>query len=85
VGLILVFGLGLDYMFYIAESETTQRGDLSLTKLAIFLSFATTALSFGALALSGFVPVHVFGLTVFTGLATAYAGAMLTSGQSAGR
>jgi membrane associated rhomboid family serine protease len=44
-----------------------------LALVAIFLSFATTALSFGALALSSFVPVHVFGLT------TAWAAAMLLS------
>jgi predicted exporter len=45
--------------------------------VAIFLSFATTALSFGALVLSSFVPVRIFGLTVFTGLSTAWAAAML--------
>jgi predicted exporter len=79
VGLVLVFGLGLDYMFYITESETKGRG--SLTLLAIFLSFATTALSFGALALSTFVPVRIFGLTVFTGLTAAYVAAMLIAGS----
>jgi predicted exporter len=86
VGLILVFGLGLDYMFYITESEKVNQdgreaGAPFLTNLAIFISFATTALSFGALALSTFVPVHLFGLTVFTGLTTAYVCAMLVSGK----
>ncbi|MDR3336107.1 MAG: MMPL family transporter [Treponema sp.] len=86
VGLILVFGLGLDYMFYITESEKVNQdgreaGEPFLTNLAIFLSFATTALSFGALALSTFVPVHLFGLTVFTGLTTAFVCAMLVSGK----
>jgi predicted exporter len=80
MGLILVFGLGLDYMFYITESEK-QEDIHSLTVLAIFLSFATTALSFGALALSSFVPVHIFGLTVFSGLTTAFISAMLVSGS----
>jgi predicted exporter len=78
VGLVLVFGLGLDYMFYITESEAGGRPSF-LTIVAIFLSFATTALSFGALALSSFVPVRIFGLTVFTGLSAAWAAAMLLS------
>jgi hypothetical protein len=34
------------------------------------------ALSFGALVLSGFIPVHIFGLSVFTGLSTAFISAM---------
>jgi predicted exporter len=84
-GLVLVFGLGLDYMFYITESGNASvasgSGDWSITISAIWLSFATTALSFGALALSGFVPVHIFGLTVFTGLTTAFIAAMLLSGS----
>jgi predicted exporter len=78
VGLVLVFGLGLDYMFYITENETKGRPSF-LTIAAIFLSFTTTALSFGALALSSFVPVRIFGLTVFTGLSAAWAAAMLLS------
>ena len=83
-GLVLVFGLGLDYMFYITENEI--KGKVSfLTFVAIFLSFATTALSFGALALSSFVPVHVFGLTVFTSLTTAWAAAMLLSNTGVAR
>jgi predicted exporter len=83
VGLILVFGLGLDYMFYITENETRGRPSF-LTIAAIFLSFATTALSFGALALSSFVPVRIFGLTVFTGLTAAWAAAMLLSNGKRG-
>jgi predicted exporter len=78
VGLLLVFGLGLDYMFYITESEKKGAVDSRpLTLLSIFLSFATSALSFGALALSTFIPVHIFGVTVFTGICAAYISAML--------
>jgi predicted exporter len=88
VGLVLVFGLGLDYMFYVTEHEKfagsesgeTEKG-VSLALLAILLSFITTALSFGALALSTFTPVHIFGLTVFSGLTTAYISAMLLTGS----
>jgi predicted exporter len=76
-GLVLVFGLGLDYMFYMAESGAFR----GLSVFAVLLSFATTALSFGALILSGFAPVHVFGLTVFTGLTAAFISAMVLSGS----
>jgi predicted exporter len=77
VGLILVFGLGLDYIFYITEADRPGDSDKGLTSLAIFLSFATTALSFGALALSSFTPVHLFGIAVFSGLGAAYISSML--------
>ena len=36
------------------------------------VSFVTTIISFGALALSSFKPVHLIGLSIFIGLATAY-------------
>jgi predicted exporter len=81
VGLLLVFGLGLDYVFYSVEAEQKAADDPGhgLTALAITLSFATTALSFGALALSGFMPVHIFGVTVFAGLCAAYISAILVT------
>jgi predicted exporter len=77
--LVLVFGLGLDYIFYMKEGGQSPSSSLSF--LAVVLSFATTALSFGALALSTFAPVHLFGLTVFSGLAAAFIAAMLLSGR----
>jgi predicted exporter len=78
VGLLLVFGLGLDYMFYRIDGGAAGK---SLTCFAIVLSYITTALSFGALVLSTFVPIHVFGLTVFAGLSSAFISAMLLSGR----
>ena len=75
--LILVFGLGLDYVFYMVARK---KGDL-LTLTAVVLSFLTTILSFGALALSSFVPVHIFGLTVLSGLSVAFISAMLLEGR----
>ncbi|MBQ3319967.1 MAG: MMPL family transporter [Spirochaetia bacterium] len=62
-GIVLIFGLGLDYLVYGLEKKTGK---------ATLLSFITTEISFGALALSSFVPAHVFGLTVCAGLALAY-------------
>lgn len=69
-GIILVFGLGLDYIIYTVES-----GGDAVNSLAVLLSFATTALSFGAIALSSFMPVHIFGTVVFFGLVAAWAAA----------
>lgn len=69
-GIILVFGLGLDYIIYTVES-----GGDAVNSLAVLLSFATTALSFGAIALSSFMPVHIFGAVVFFGLVAAWGAA----------
>lgn len=73
-GIILVLGLGLDYVIYMVEAE--KRGDRSdfsrLEPFAILLSFATTSVSFGTLSLSSFRPVHLMGLAIFIGLFTAY-------------
>ncbi|MBR7064637.1 MAG: MMPL family transporter, partial [Treponema sp.] len=83
-GMILVFGLGLDYVIYMVEnekrvaseknvtSEPSKMVNVKLEPFAIALSFLTTAISFGALALSSFVPVHMLGLSIFLGLTTAF-------------
>lgn len=71
-GIILVFGLGLDYIIYTVES-----GGDAVNSLAVLLSFATTALSFGAIALSSFMPVHIFGTVVFFGLVAAWGAARI--------
>lgn len=74
VGIILVFGLGLDYIIYMMENEkrTQNTIDSLLEPFAILLSFITTIISFGALSLSNFAPVHLIGLSIFIGLITAY-------------
>jgi predicted exporter len=73
-GMILVFGLGLDYVIYMIENDKRhdESGNSRLEPFAILLSFLTTAVSFGALALSSFVPVHMLGLSIFLGLTTAF-------------
>jgi len=73
--LVLVFGLGLDYIFYMVGKK--HGGETKLTSLAVVLSFLTTLLSFGALVLSSFTPTHIFGLTVSAGLGAAFIFAML--------
>jgi predicted exporter len=69
---ILVFGLGLDYSFYAVEGARKEAATIPMV-----ISFITTALAFGALVLSSFMPVHIFGLTVFIGLSTAFVTALL--------
>ena len=77
-GLILVFGLGLDYIIYMMENEKERAGSVkTLEPFATLLSFITTIISFGALSLSTFQPVHLMGLSIFIGLATAYISSML--------
>ena len=77
-GLILVFGLGLDYIIYMMENEkkkgleSSLKNEEVLEPFATLVSFVTTIISFGALALSSFKPVHLIGLSIFIGLATAY-------------
>ena len=73
-GMILAFGLGLDYVIYMIENERREEDSeyANLESYAIILSFFTTAVSFGALALSSFVPVHLMGLSIFIGLSTGF-------------
>ncbi len=76
-GLILVFGLGLDYIIYMMENEQHKGSNTStLEPFAIMLSFITTIISFGALSLSSFPPVHLMGLSIFLGLTTSYTSTM---------
>lgn len=76
-GLILVFGLGLDYIIYMIENEKDKTlKTKTLEPFATLLSFITTVISFGALALSSFQPVHLMGLSIFIGLTTAYISTM---------
>ena len=77
--LVLVFGLGLDYIFYMISKKHER--DKNLTSLAVVVSFLTTLLSFGALALSSFVPIHIFGLTVSAGLSASFIFVMLLHGD----
>ena len=69
-----MFGLGLAYVIYMSENEKRkdQSENAKLEPFAIALSFVTTAVSFGALSLSSFVPVRMMGLSILIGITTAY-------------
>ncbi|MCL2137946.1 MAG: MMPL family transporter [Treponema sp.] len=73
--LIVVFGLGADYIIFMAGSKNGK--DKKLTRLAVFLCFFTSGLSFGILSFSNFTPVNIFGFTVAVGLAADFIFAML--------
>ncbi|MCL1931916.1 MAG: MMPL family transporter [Treponema sp.] len=77
--LILVFGLGLDYIFFMSDRKDGK--DKKITRFAVFLSFLTTSLSFGILSLSSFTPVNIFGITVAVGMVAAFVFTMLLQGK----
>jgi len=76
--LILVFGLGIDFNIFISGSKIGI--DKKLVRLAVFLSFITSILSFGILTFSNFTPVNIFGFTVAVGLTAAFIFTMLLQG-----
>jgi len=81
VALVLVFGLSLDYIFFMTGKQTKE--EKKITLLGVVLSFLTTMFSFGALSFSGFMPVHLFGLTVCAGLGAAFICALILQSKEA--
>ena len=68
LALILVLGVSMDYVIFLAESGERNKG----TMLALCLSAITTILSFGLLALSSMPAISYFGLTVLVGITVAF-------------
>lgn len=68
LALFLVFGIGIDYGLFYAESKSRSL----FINLAIGLSAFTTLLSFGLLALSETPAIHAFGLTMLSGILTVF-------------
>ena len=66
--LILSIGISIDYCIFFSKSKAKKE----VTFLSIFLSMITTALSFGTLSFSGFIPVKSFGLFLFIGILSAF-------------
>lgn len=80
VALVLVFGLSLDYIFFMTGKK--NREEKKITFLGVTLSFLTALFSFGALVLSSFMPVHLFGLTVCAGLGAAFISALILQSRT---
>ncbi|WP_076415239.1 MMPL family transporter [Shewanella sp. UCD-KL12] len=64
LALILVFGIGVDYSLFFAESKQQSRGVM----MAVFMSATSTMLAFGLLAFSSTPAIHFFGLTLLIGI-----------------
>ena len=64
LALILVFGIGVDYSLFFAE---TQQGKGVM--MAVFMSACSTLMAFGLLAFSHTPAIHYFGLTLLLGIA----------------
>ena len=69
--LILVLGIGIDYVLFFAEGGGTA-ANAAQTMLSITLSAITTILSFGLLALSETHAISGFGFTMLTGISVVY-------------
>lgn len=64
LALILVFGIGVDYSLFFAESKQQGQGVM----MAVFMSATSTMLAFGLLAFSNTPAIHFFGLTLLIGI-----------------
>ncbi len=69
--LILVLGIGIDYVLFFAEGSASSVS-AAPTMLSITLSAITTMLSFGLLALSETNAISGFGLTMLIGISVVY-------------
>lgn len=67
LGVILILGLGVDYVLFFAETKSSYK----VTMLAVSLSAIISILSFGLLALSATPVIHYFGITVLIGISSA--------------
>ncbi len=63
LAMLLLLGIGLDYVIFLAESKNPEKVMVSLC-----LSCVTTILSFGLLAVSQTTAVAAFGMTVAVGM-----------------
>ena len=63
LALILVFGIGVDYSLFFAESHRSEG-----VMMAVFMSACSTLMAFGLLAFSQTPAIHYFGLTLLLGI-----------------
>ncbi len=74
----VVIGMGTDYALYLVRAYQRYMNEdhpsVSLIRLSIFLSFATTFMGFGVLALSGHALLKSAGLALALGIGYSYLG-----------
>ncbi len=68
LGLLLVFGIGIDYALFFAKNQHND----SAVMTAVTLSAISTLLAFGLLSLSAMPAIHYFGLTIAFGIGLAF-------------
>lgn len=78
VGVILTLGIGIDYALFFREGGPKNYA----TALSVMLSAATTLISFGSLAFSGFIPVSTFGFATLLGISCCFLLAPLSQKKS---
>jgi len=75
---VVVIGMGTDYALYLVRSYQRymdeKHASMQLIRLSIFLSFATTFIGFGVLALSGHALLKSAGLALALGIGYSYLG-----------
>ncbi len=78
---VVVIGMGTDYALYLARSfQRYYRDDhpsMGLVRMSVFLSFATTFLGFGVLALSDNAMLKNAGLGLALGIGYSFLGAVM--------
>ena len=77
---VVIIGMGTDYALYLVRSYQRYRDEynpsLGLIRLSVFLSFATTFLGFGVLALSDNAMLKSAGLGLALGIGYSFLGAV---------
>ncbi len=77
---VVVIGMGSDYALYLVRSYQRYTDEdhpsLGLIRLSVFLSFATTFIGFGALAMSGHALLKNAGISLALGIGYSFIGAV---------
>ena len=77
---VVVIGMGSDYALYLVRSHQRYMDEdhpsMGLIRLSVFLSFATTLMGFGVLALSGHTLLRSAGIALALGIGYSYIGAV---------
>ncbi len=77
---VVVIGMGSDYALYLVRSHQRYMDEdhpsMGLIRLSVFLSFATTLMGFGVLALSGHALLRSAGIALALGIGYSYIGAV---------
>jgi len=77
---VVVIGMGSDYALYLVRSYQRYMDEnhpsLGLIRLSVFLSFATTFIGFGVLALSGHALLKNAGIALALGIGYSFIGAV---------